>query len=661
MRVLRDLDGVVNRGKGDAAIWYHRGIVAWTLWERSRHQPPARGLDWTLLMPRADTSLRQAVELEPDNPEYFAGLSRFLIASGAFWPYDQFGVFTDQLKRARESGDSARIAATATEASRLYWIRWDATSCGKSNVNEQYTNMLRAAPVEGGPRGGNRNNPWSPRDVDYAGELDYLKAQFLAEEAYRFAPHDSVAFRRYAMMLADKMHWSELATFAEAHIHRSPSDAFAWMSLGLARHKMRQPAAARAAFDTALVRLAPDERRRLDRIERVLDPRESARLAVENPADRATSEAVYWRNADPLWSVEGTEPRQEFLARVAFAELRWTQEEISLNGVNTDVGNYYVRSGTRDPNAGCKQMMQAWYVWNDTTVLRGRAANWTSLTRMRVDSIPVQVARFRAHNDSTDVVIATLPPTAAISRAAQVKGPVRSDLWVLENGLTEVRHDSLRPAPNGTSTFVARFAQGAYVYRTEATADGSTRAARSTAGFITGHDARTGYSILGMGISDFLLGLKATPKRTPAVRWSDYDVTPAIGPLPPKAQLTLVWENYEFGNDNGSARYAVTVAVERNVTPQSRPGRVVASIVGRLGAQAQVTRTTDKVQFAFERSAPYAPTLVDELAISMGDSPPGTYVISLRVTDRVTGTQMARAQEVVVPAAATQPRGLYKR
>ena len=117
------------------------------------------------------------------------------------------------------------------------------------------------------------------------------------------------------------------------------------MAMGLAQHRIGNPRAAAAAFDSGFVVLGDSIRRFLDRFERVLDSASRVTYTTYSASARTRLETVYWRNTDPIWSVEGTEPRTEFLARVTFAQLRWGADELTLDGVTSDFGNVYVRTG----------------------------------------------------------------------------------------------------------------------------------------------------------------------------------------------------------------------------------------------------------------------------------------------------------------------------
>src|SRR5689334_17306795 len=147
------------------------------------------------------------------------------------------------------------------------------------------------------------------------------------------------------MLLAETSRWTEMASLARARTARQPADPWAWLSLGLAMQRGGKSEAAVGVFDTALTRLDVRERGRLFAFTRILSPPDSIAYSKADTGTRATRERQFWQLADPLWAREGNDPRTEFLARVTFAELRWTVEELNVRGADSDRGEMYIRYG----------------------------------------------------------------------------------------------------------------------------------------------------------------------------------------------------------------------------------------------------------------------------------------------------------------------------
>jgi hypothetical protein len=112
-----------------------------------------------------------------------------------------------------------------------------------------------------------------------------------------------------------------------------------------------------------------------------------------------------------------------------------------------------------------------------------------------------------------------------------------------------------------------------------------------------------------------------------------------------RGQIALVWENYELGADRGGAQYTVAITIERQ---RSLAGRIAAQIVGRVGAVVGIDRTEDAVTMRYERAVPFAPVLVENIAVGLGDTPVGRYRLTVAVTDAVSGRTTARTLELTV-------------
>ena len=69
LAVMRDLFDQLRHRQKDAALWYRQGLIAWALYDRDR-KSHVEGVDWTLIGRAADSCLRIAKELEPNNPRY---------------------------------------------------------------------------------------------------------------------------------------------------------------------------------------------------------------------------------------------------------------------------------------------------------------------------------------------------------------------------------------------------------------------------------------------------------------------------------------------------------------------------------------------------------------------------------------------------------------
>jgi hypothetical protein len=275
---------------------------------------------------------------------------------------------------------------------------------------------------------------------------------------------------------------------------------------------------------------------------------------------------------------------------------------------------------------------------------------WDNIALVRLDSMPTQVARFRATPDSVDVFIATFAQVQRMRDAMGIDAPVRGAFWMY--GLDT--NDSLRttrlvPA-DGEMRWTPRVSAGRYYYRVEVTADGALVGGRATNSMQMGQDLSTGFATSGFGISDVLLST-STGDNAQARRWSDLTVRPVLDGLVRAGELALVWENYDFGNAGNVARYQVAIHLER--ADQRAPGvagRVAAQIVGGVANLIGIQRRDEpnRVVFEFDREVAHRSTLLDHVTLSLGETEPGPYTLTVIVTDRVSGRVASRSTSISV-------------
>lgn len=702
-KVLIAIDKQIEANPKDAEAWNHRGMVAWLLAIRSKGPNPPRGLDPTTLGRMADTSLRIAAQLAPNNVYYRLAVGRFLLASGfAVTRFSAPGFFNAALDVARKGRDSVALAEAAIESGRVRWRRYDALANRRMETRpgaavRSISQALQ--PVSNSPDADAMSTPQNsmkfvrdaiengsqPLPKDVTGASDLAKATELFREAYAASPATARTFRSVGMVLAEKESWNELEVFARQHLATIPWDPYAWMALGLAMQRQNKSKVAATAFDSAMAYLAPAERARLDRLERVLPASDSARRANGAAPPSAAIGNLYWMLADPLWSRDGNESRIEFLARVTYAELRWTVDELKVRGADTDRGDIFVRYGPPDlvavfgPPVGSSsynaiEEMNVSTVWAYPTGLifvfngaptfaTAHTANsdvamvgaikealpvrWDNLATMRVDSMATQIARFRGGRDSVDLFVAMDPPVDSIRAATAAGAPIRGDVWLLAGNMSVSFRDSMALAEPGVRSLTRRVKPDLYIVRGEASSDGSLRGGRATAVVDARDNGTTGVAQKGFGISDLLLSSSAEPRAGVEKRWTDLDITPSVGALRQNGQLALVWENYEFGQRDGSARYQVAITLKRE---RSLPGQIAAGLFGTLASAARLDRGADHAGATFDRTLPFAAAFVDHITLSLGETPAGTYTLTLQVTDQVTGKVVTRTKSIRIRA-----------
>jgi len=686
LAVLKRLDSVVRRNPNDGDAWYRMGMIAWALAERDHAKPPVKDLDWTMLAHLADTSLRIAAQVRKDYPQYGLMAGRFLLTTGvSITRAGSYGIFNDALENARKGSDPTTYAEVAVETGRVYWRRYDtfanrwSTISGRPCLPTQVLNGRYFQPTKADSNPvlasgarialGEMLPAAQPLPFDVSGEADYLKAEELFKEAFHAQPSLERAYRQLAMLFVERNRWTELIDLARARIQAAPWDAWAWLTLGLGQHRTGHSLLAAAAFDSGLTILPAEERKRLDKLERILPLGDSSRYAGADDATRLAMQRLYWLSADPLWSQAAAKPRIEFLARVTYSELRWTVEELNVRGADTDRGEIHIRFGPPDLIALFDPPPDVCTVWAYNSgflfqftgqptfatakhgqeevaaaMIEASPARWDNLPLPKIDSMHVQAARFRATRDSVDVFLAMRPPADTIIKSSDVASPVRADYWLLAGGTVAVSHDSIVPAPQDVATFTHRVARGNYVYRVEASADGARVAGRASAVVVAGPDS-TGFTTSGFGMSDVVIARAMEDQPASARRWTDLTFTPVIGAAPRSARVDLVWESYALEPKANAVNYTVTVSLDKE---QSLAGKIAARIVGSVSGRLVGDPTDDHLSLKFDRTAPSAPVLLDHITLALGTTPPGTYRMTVAVLDNVTGKATSRVTRLVI-------------
>lgn len=698
LKVLRDVRAELSKDPQNAALWYRRGMIAWALYDRDR--APGGGLpnlDWTLLGREADSSLHIANDIEPANPRYGLTLGQFYLGTG--WigmRVESAHILNQTVEKARRSGDTNVLAEALVEAGRIHWRKYDPGSFGvvPASVRDRARDLLRDTAAlrtllardldtADKERSLTRESLKAARamlleefrrsDDSFDGEVEYTQAERYFREASGSDPASARVFAQLAMLLVERSRWHELVELAQPRINRDPRDAWAWLSLGLAYHRLDRGVAAAAAFDSGLKYLPPRERARLDNVDRVVRPADTLRVRQLASADRASFEQTFWDWADPMWSHDNGGTRNEFLARVVYAELRWSVGELGRRGADSDRGDAYIRYGAPDARAKELGGGETWWYDYRQMVLHFRGlptygtayftnlafvdrlmdsvpARWDNVVRGRIDSLPVTIARFRAARDSVDVVFSSRPPVAEIQAHADVVAPVMDHFWLFSYPSTRLAHDSAALSAPGAHAFARRLALGNYLYRFEASEDGSLLGARAFADVLAGPDSSadtdlSGFTLSGFGISDVLLATSVAASGAER-RWSDLKFEPLVGPAEQNSSITLVWENYDFGQIESAARYSVNVVIERKW--QMVLNRIRARVRNSLAALVGQENTEDRVVFHFERATAYAPIILDVLTIDLAETPPGPYDLTLEITDNVTGKITQRTHKILI-------------
>jgi hypothetical protein len=267
-----------------------------------------------------------------------------------------------------------------------------------------------------------------------------------------------------------------------------------------------------------------------------------------------------------------------------------------------------------------------------------------------VDSIDVQVARFRSGSDSTDVfVVASVPYGRLLEEVGGSQSPVYVDFQLFDGYSQRVTRDSTRDvatlpvsSPNRVRAWRSRVRDGFHLYRVEALEASSQRGARAV-----GHMNIT--SDTGFGMSSVLLATRVLPREgTSGERWTDFNIIPSTGRYRAGEPVALLWETYDLARAPGGSRYRVSITL----TPVARGGALgLATRVLGAAASSVIGKSasgSDKVTITYERQAPGTKVVLDHLALDLTTAAPGAYTLVVEVTDLATQATVRQSSRITL-------------
>lgn len=688
------LDSVVTADFRNGRAWQLIGVLNWEQARSHRRAGYIKDRQTIRRLSRADTALRLAVQFTPDSARYHLSLARFNLQSGiSTMRFAAEGEMRSAAAAAGRSGDASARAQALDELGMFAWRRFEAVANRAIATDDQRIQLESASNWK-------RNQAqdvlrsFVSKVEPPTGASDYGEAVARFREALAADSTNARVSRHLYMALAERRDWGGLLSLATVRGAQYPLDAQSRLARGLALHRLQRGIEATAAFDSALALLDEDERARFTRVTRILRPTadgaaraaggDSASYSKLPEGQRRGLETMYWFLNDPLTLTAEHEYRLEFLARITHAEFRWTDEDQGLRGADTDRGDIYVRYGP--PSFEMTVAGGTWrsggvtLVWgypdgltfffdltpgfatsrlalNDRDYVeqlrRAAPVSWANLgATVRIDTMPVRVARFRGRGDSTDVVIAAaVPADSLVQGSPGADAALDLDLRVFDQfvrvqGVESTQERlSVGTAPAALDrSWRRRLGPGTNVLRVEALQPETRHAARA----VVRLDAEPS---TGFGMSDVLVGTRTEAAGAPAAptSWRDVPLEPRAGPLSRDKAVALAWELYALPPRDGVVRYRVAISVAR----AERGGalglavRVVDGLgraVGR-GKEDRARDGRDRFTISFDRTAAPAERLVESLALDLRDVPPGRYDLTVEVTD---GSSQRRAARTVV-------------
>jgi GWxTD domain-containing protein len=542
-----------------------------------------------------------------------------------------------------------------------------------------------------------RPDPGDPGADDRGAAEQYLRATLATD------PARVDAAGLLAVLLGEEDRWEEAVELGRQLVRAAPDSGRGWAVLGLALVRTNRWPEAQGAFDTALTRMTPAERAPYANLGLLLKSVDQARFRGMTPAQQAQLDSLYWAASEPLFLTPLNEVQLEFYARLTYVLHRWSDPFRGVAGYDTDRGAVYLRYGPPDIWAAFGRGRQSQVdavsmveserntiVWiyrpaqlrfmfsmtpgfgrtSFSSDFRTYYNEQRDLFPVRFDDVPVvanmdtvlvQFAQFRGDSaGTTDLGVFSMMPIGRMARGAGVRRlPLHTATIIRDGFMRNVRRiERNETVQTGDSLQIERrsfrFAlpPAQYLMRVEAALGGVDRAARSTSLLALRH-----YGTDSLMLSDVIVANRLAPRDSSYARWTDFFVDPSSGRFAPNAPVGLLWEIYNLTPDStGRAHYSVEVRFTvRDIERRSFAARILGGIGDAVGLSA---KGDDEVSLVYDRAVEAVPggRRVEYLTVDLEDAPVATYVITLRVTDKLTQRVVEARRQIAVTNATLPAR-----
>lgn len=674
---LRLFDRAIELDPHLAEAHFHRGLVL-------ASRADARATNYRDRL-EAQASLETALRYDPNNPMYLLELGKLMLKQQI--RLDAERIFNRALDAAARA-DAATLAEVHYQLGLMretQWLRFSIRHNLPFNVSHLDANaafrdsryvwdLLEASMKPGGG------------EEDRERMLEHFRAAIRANPAHIGANTHLLAY------LYDEGMTDEYLAVARQFVRAAPSSPEAYLALGLGLHRAAKVDEAAGAFEVALTFMDPALREDFENIARILSVEAEKTYSSLTPAQRREYERRFWAQADPLFLTAANEFRLEYMARMAYADMRFGIPEYGLRGWETDRGLIYVRYGepvrkatfappttrTTDMDALGK-VTTVWAYGRDGPVFvfrqnpgyrravfagdfefyaedyrSRRPAVFTTPSIPEQFDLPVQVVRFRGPNGALDIEVHSLLPLARLgSDAAVAEGEIEFGLFIQDEKAKELQRD--------TRTEVVAFrGDSAEANRIE-----SWRITLSPAPqYLVGVEARdpltwrsaagrvvvpaTTFSAGTLGVSDLLLAHDVEPLTAEPVQRHDFRVVP--NPAMRYRADEPVSMYFEIYNLLPDADQFASYELELTVTIEEieRKGPAIAKLLGELADKWGLTAEgSDVVQLRFRKEAHVrARDMIPEFfKIQLPGAPEGRYRLKLTVRDRNAGRTVVTERE----------------
>lgn len=168
-------------------------------------------------------------------------------------------------------------------------------------------------------------------------------------------------------------------------LERHPEDKDGLLFCGLGYLAQGFPGRADEYFAKSLALMSAEERAILENIDLIENKKKRSDHEAFQVRDDTEDHARFWQSQDPLFLTPYNERRMEHYARLAYANLRFSQPRAYIQGYCTDMGQTYIKFGryrlrqtTRQSETWIYENFNLSFLNTQKGGLGGRIFNWTS-------------------------------------------------------------------------------------------------------------------------------------------------------------------------------------------------------------------------------------------------------------------------------------------
>jgi GWxTD domain-containing protein len=595
----------------DALYW--RGLMLSRTTTLSMSDTPRRLL--------AGYLLNRANDIDPRNPRYLIELGRIRLKTPIL-RVEAERLFRKALEVAESSGDPAQVADVAYELGQIKARRY---LTGRDRW------MYRTPGVFFDPIAAHDRLHYTreflenlAQPIENSAEVDRKDAEEYFRRALVSLPTHAPSMIALMGLLYDQRRYDEMRRVGAplAAIDTAPPRLL--MAMGLATYKLAMLKQADTLFTRAVARFSIAERLELTNLGRITRVGDSVRIDGLNDADRARTDSAFWEAADPLLATPENEARLEYMARLAFSDLRFSDDDLRQVGWKTDRGLIVARYGEppvvatfapssdADARDAVGRVVTVWYYPRtdrefvftgppamNFAIFAGNHRGYTEQNRedapflldnlpiaLAMDTMPVQIVRFRGPTAKRgELLIAASLPTDHLYKTAEI------DRGTLETSVRIGPLAEMRLAHIDTMSVtipVAKRAQRVWVDTLNAGGDYRVRVEMRDPALANAGRAHADLTMLAadttkLATSDLMMAYRRTATNASDGRWRERGLVPmAELVVAPRDTFTVYWEMYGLRPDNERrVKYEVRLVI--SIEQIERTGTNVGRFLGNLG------------------------------------------------------------------------------